>query len=72
MIGSSRRFDSMSIAPSAGHRRTASVGDGSAVGTPTKSDTASLDGGLFQLLYLDLVSNTSDNLLTYLCNLCSL
>ena len=72
MTGSSHRFDSMSIAPSAGHRRTASFGDSSAVGTPTKSDTASLDGGLPQLLYIYLVRNTSDNLLTYFCNLCSL
>ncbi|KAG0609403.1 hypothetical protein M758_8G181100 [Ceratodon purpureus] len=42
--GSSRRSHSIPlIAPSVGHYRTASFGDSSAEGTPTKSDTRSLD-----------------------------
>lgn len=43
--GSEHQLDSNpSIAPSAGHRRTGSFGGSSAVGTPTRSDTLSVDG----------------------------
>ncbi|CAM6029183.1 unnamed protein product [Sphagnum balticum] len=45
--GSEHQLDSNpSIAPSAGHRRTGSFGGSSAVGTPTRSDTLSVDGSV--------------------------
>ena len=49
MTGSSRQSHSIPlIAPSVGHYRTVSLGDSSAEGTPTKSDTRSLDSELFR------------------------
>jgi hypothetical protein len=49
MTGSSRQSHSIPlIAPSVGHYRTTSFGDSSAEGTPTKSDTRSLDSELFR------------------------
>lgn len=48
MAGSSLQSHSRPFAPSVGHYRSASFGDSSAEGTPTKSDTRSLDSELFR------------------------